>query len=90
MFTRILEKERRGDYNGKTVQIVPHVIDEIISIILNLAKQKDPDFMLIEIGGTVGDLESSPYIYAISKFASLYPENVMFSHLGFCALSFSI
>ncbi|MCE6057001.1 CTP synthase [Mycoplasmopsis agalactiae] len=83
IFTRILEKERRGDYNGKTVQIVPHVIDEIISIILNLAKQKDPDFMLIEIGGTVGDLESSPYIYAISKFASLYPENVMFSHLAF-------
>lgn len=40
IFTRILEKERRGDYNGKTVQIVPHVIDEIISIILNLAKQK--------------------------------------------------
>ncbi|BAW18092.1 CTP synthase [Mycoplasmopsis bovigenitalium] len=83
IFTRIFQKERQGLYNGKTVQIVPHVVDEINNIILNLAKEKDPDFMLIEIGGTVGDLESSPYIYAISKFASLYPENVMFSHLAF-------
>ncbi|WP_029608957.1 CTP synthase [Mycoplasma simbae] len=83
IFTRIFEKERRGDYHGKTVQIVPHVIDEIIDIILSLADKKQPDFMLIEIGGTVCDLESNPYIYAISKFASLYPKNVMFSHLAF-------
>ncbi|BAP01169.1 CTP synthase (UTP-ammonia ligase) [Mycoplasmopsis californica HAZ160_1] len=83
IFTRIFQKERKGDYHGKTVQIVPHVVDEIIDIILSLAEQKQPDFMLIEIGGTVGDLESSPYIYAISKFASLYPRNVMFSHLAF-------
>ncbi|MBZ4204166.1 CTP synthase [Mycoplasma tauri] len=83
IFTRIFQKERKGDYHGKTVQIVPHVIDEIIDIILSLADQKQPDFMLIEIGGTVGDLESNPYIYAISKFASLYPRNVMFSHLAF-------
>ncbi|MCS4536776.1 CTP synthase [Mycoplasma sp. CSL7475-4] len=83
IFTRIFEKERRGEYLGKTVQIVPHVIDEIIDIILTQATKKEPDFMLIEIGGTVGDLESNPYIYAISKFASMYSKNVLFTHLAF-------
>ncbi|MBU4691570.1 CTP synthase [Mycoplasma sp. ES3225-GEN-MYC] len=83
IFTRIFEKERKGEYGGKTVQIVPHVIDEIIDIIVSLAKNKKPDFMLIEIGGTVGDLESNPYIYAISKFASLYKKQTMFAHLAF-------
>ncbi|WP_041594236.1 CTP synthase [Mycoplasmopsis fermentans] len=83
IFTRIFEKERQGLYGGKTVQIVPHVIDEIISIIENTAKKQKPDFMLIEIGGTVGDIESNPYIYAISKFASLNPKSVFFAHLAF-------
>lgn len=83
IYTRIFEKERQGAYHGKTVQIVPHVVDEIINIILDLANKKQPDFMLIEIGGTVGDLESNPYIYATSKFASIYPRNVMFAHLAF-------
>ncbi|QSF13933.1 CTP synthase [Mycoplasma sp. Mirounga ES2805-ORL] len=83
IYTRIFEKERRGEYNGKTVQIVPHVVEEIISIIENLEKTKKPDFMLIEIGGTVGDLESNPYIYAISQFANNNPGRVFFNHLAF-------
>ncbi|VDR41684.1 CTP synthetase [Mycoplasmopsis caviae] len=83
IFTRLFEKERKGLYGGKTVQIVPHVIDEIIDIIENTTKKQKPDFMLIEIGGTVGDIESNPYIYAISKFASLNPKSVFFAHLAF-------
>ncbi|VEU77029.1 CTP synthase [Mycoplasmopsis columbina] len=83
IFTRIFEKERNGDYGGKTVQIVPHVVDEIINIVKNLADKKKPDFMLIEIGGTVGDIESNPYIYAMSKFNTLYPQQVLFTHLAF-------
>ncbi|WP_036456744.1 CTP synthase [Mycoplasmopsis lipofaciens] len=83
IYTKIFEKERNGEYGGKTVQIVPHVINEIITIIENIAKTKQPDFVLIEIGGTVGDIESSPYIYAMSKFASLYPNLVLFAHLAF-------
>ncbi|QBF34697.1 CTP synthase [Mycoplasmopsis phocirhinis] len=83
IFTRIFEKERRGEFLGKTVQIVPHVVDEIINIILSQATKNKCDFMLIEIGGTVGDLESNPYIYAISKFANLYPQDVLFAHLAF-------
>ncbi|VEU77935.1 CTP synthase [Mycoplasmopsis columbinasalis] len=83
IFTRIFEKERRGEYGGKTVQIVPHVTDEIIKIVTDLAESKQPDFMLIEIGGTVGDIESNPYIYAMSKFAAQHPANVLFTHLAF-------
>lgn len=83
IYTRIFANERNGVYGGKTVQIVPHVIDEIINIILDNAKKYEPDFMLIEIGGTVGDIESNPFIYAISKFAQMYPENVFFNHIAF-------
>ena len=83
IYQRIFEKERQGLYGGKTVQIVPHVINEIIAVIENLAKSKKPDFILIEIGGTVGDIESNPYIYAISKFASLNPGSVFFNHIAF-------
>ncbi|WP_322961881.1 CTP synthase [Mycoplasmopsis cynos] len=83
ILTHVFEKERKGLYNGKTVQIVPHVVDEIIEIIENIEKEKQPDFMLIEIGGTVGDIESNPYIYAISKFRSMRKNDVLLSHLAF-------
>ncbi|EIE41539.1 CTP synthetase [Mycoplasmopsis canis UFG1] len=83
ILTHVFEKERRGEYNGKTVQIVPHVVDEIIEIIESIEKEQQPDFMLIEIGGTVGDIESNPYIYAISKFKSMRKNDVLLSHLAF-------
>ncbi|WP_117275053.1 CTP synthase [Mycoplasmopsis edwardii] len=83
ILTHVFEKERKGLYNGKTVQIVPHVVDEIIEIIENIEKEQKPDFMLIEIGGTVGDIESNPYIYAISKFKSLRKNDILLSHLAF-------
>lgn len=83
IYTRIFENEKNGVYGGKTVQIVPHVIDEIIKILLDNANKYQPDFMLIEIGGTVGDIESNPFIYAISKFAQMYPQDVFFNHISF-------
>ncbi|ADE19398.1 CTP synthase [Mycoplasma crocodyli] len=83
IYQRILNKERNGDYEGKTVQVVPHVIDEIISIILDSAKATKPDFMIVEIGGTVGDIESNPFIYALAKFFNLYRKNSMMFYVTF-------
>ncbi|WP_029513541.1 CTP synthase [Mycoplasmopsis primatum] len=83
IYQEIFEKEKKGFYKGKTIQIVPHVTNEIISIIENCAKKHKPDFMLIEIGGTVGDIESRAHIYAMSKFASMYPDKTFFVHVAF-------
>lgn len=83
IYKKIFDKEKRGFYKGRTIQVVPHVIDEIIGIIRNTAKKEEADFMIIEIGGTVGDMESRPYIHAISKFGSLYPKQTFFIHVSF-------
>ncbi|AJC49908.1 CTP synthase [Mesomycoplasma flocculare] len=66
----IIEKERKGFYQGKTVQIIPHVIDEIIFRIKKVAKKYQSDFVLVEIGGTVGDMESNPFYFAASQMAA--------------------
>ncbi len=69
IYAAVIEKERRGDYLGKTVQIIPHVTNEIIQRILACSKQhSDPDVVLVEIGGTVGDIESLPFLEAIRQF----------------------
>src|SRR6201992_3052132 len=64
IYQTIIEKERRGDYLGATVQVIPHVTDEIKRFVLNDAFDEDgnePDFVLVEIGGTVGDIEGLPF-----------------------------
>ncbi|MCK4653231.1 MAG: CTP synthase [Candidatus Cloacimonetes bacterium] len=66
IYDTILKKERRGDYLGKTVQVIPHVTDEIKSLIRKIAK--DNDIVITEIGGTVGDIESLPFLEAIRQF----------------------
>jgi len=68
VYQTVIEKERRGDYLGGTVQVIPHITNEIKSRILNATKQAKPDFQLIEIGGTIGDIESLPFIEAIRQF----------------------
>ncbi|WP_338822446.1 CTP synthase [Mycoplasmopsis felifaucium] len=83
IYNEIFKKEAKGFYNGKTIQIVPHVTDEIINIIESTAKKEKCDFMLIEIGGTVGDIESRAHIYAISQFALKHPKQVFFNHIAF-------
>ena len=62
IYKTVIEKERRGDYQGKTVQIIPHITDEIKRRIMLLGESEKFDFIITEIGGTVGDIESLPYI----------------------------
>ena len=68
IYSDVISKERRGDYLGATVQVVPHITNEIKSRIIGATKQFKPDFQLIEIGGTIGDIESLPFIEAIRQF----------------------
>ncbi len=70
VYQRVIEKERKGDYLGATVQVIPHITNEIKSRIAGATKQFNPDFQLIEIGGTIGDIESLPFIEAIRQFKS--------------------
>ncbi|ANV97839.1 CTP synthase [Helicobacter enhydrae] len=65
VYLSVIEKERRGEYLGKTIQIVPHIVDEIKQRIRSVGQQSD--FLVVEIGGTVGDMESMPYLEAIRQ-----------------------
>ncbi len=67
IYQTVINKERRGDYLGKTVQIIPHITNEIKGRIKLLAKQQDLDIVITEIGGTVGDIESLPFIEAVRQ-----------------------
>lgn len=80
IYSDVIAKERRGDYLGQTVQVVPHVTDEIKSHITTLAA--DHDVVITEIGGTVGDIEGLPFIEAIRQFAvDVGHDHAMFVHL---------
>jgi len=85
IYQRILEKERRGDYLGATVQVIPHVTDEIKKFVLSEAKDeegRDADFVLVEIGGTVGDIEGLPFFEAIRQLGQELPRgHSCFVHL---------
>jgi CTP synthase len=69
VYGAVIEKERRGDYLGGTVQVIPHVTDEIKSRVHKLAAAADVDVIIVEIGGTVGDIEGQPFLEAIRQFA---------------------
>lgn len=80
LYSNILQKERRGDYLGATVQVIPHVTNEIKDFIA--ADNDDADFVLCEIGGTVGDIESLPFLEAIRQFGNeVGHENALFIHM---------
>jgi CTP synthase len=80
IYTNVLEKERRGDYLGKTIQVIPHVTNEIKDF-LRIGSD-EVDFMLCEIGGTVGDIEGLPFFEAIRQFAHEHPRGqCIFMHL---------
>lgn len=80
IYDAVLSKERRGEYLGKTVQVIPHITNEIKSKITNLGKTAD--IVLVEIGGTVGDIESLPFLEAIRQYAyDVGRENVLYIHL---------
>jgi CTP synthase len=80
IYESVINKERRGDYLGKTVQVIPHVTDEIKSCIHRISN--DVDIVIVEIGGTVGDIESLPFLEAIRQFRlDVGRENAIFVHL---------
>ncbi|HRK73206.1 MAG TPA: CTP synthase, partial [Rhodothermales bacterium] len=69
IYSEVIRKERAGEYLGKTVQVVPHIIDEIKSWMTKLGNSGDYDVVMIEVGGTVGDIESQPYLEAIRQLS---------------------
>ncbi|HDD60070.1 MAG: CTP synthase (glutamine hydrolyzing) [Thermoplasmata archaeon] len=82
IYRSVIEKERVGRYLGKTVQIVPHVVDEIKNTIRRVAKKSKADVCLIEVGGTVGDIESMPFLEALRQLKREEPEgDVLFVHV---------
>ena len=83
VYLSILDHERAGDYRGATVQVIPHVTDEIKNRIMQTAEQTDSDIVITEIGGTVGDIESLPFIEAIRQIRNTVGrEHCLFIHLG--------
>src|ERR1700723_227213 len=80
IYQDVIAKERRGDYLGATVQVIPHITDAIKEVVLR--DTSDFDFVLVEIGGTVGDIESLPFLEAIRQLGNeLGPDGAMFVHL---------
>ncbi len=84
VYQRVLEKEREGKYLGKTVQVIPHVTDEIKSRIREIARISGADVVITEIGGTTGDIEGLPFLEAIREFAlEVGPDNALFIHVTY-------
>src|SRR5437762_1910119 len=80
VYNSVIQKERRGDYLGRTVQVIPHITDEIKSFIHKVSK--DTDVVIVEIGGTVGDIESLPFLEAIRQFKKdVGKDHVIYVHL---------
>ena len=80
IYQSVINKERRGEYLGKTVQVIPHITDEIKDGIMACAE--DIDILIVEIGGTVGDIESLPFLEAVRQFRrDVGSENVVYVHL---------
>src|SRR5436853_4372795 len=81
IYQAVIEKERRGDYLGRTVQVIPHVTDEIKGAVKKLVAD-DVDVVITEIGGTVGDIEGLPFLESIRQFAlDIGKANVLYIHL---------
>jgi CTP synthase len=81
IYQNVIEKERKGDYLGKTVQVIPHITDEIKNRIKELGKTGQFQFVITEIGGTVGDIESLPYIEAVRQLKWELGHNCVVVHL---------
>lgn len=82
IYTDVLARERKGDFLGGTIQVVPHITDAIKGVIQNAAKQSKADIMMVEIGGTVGDIEGEPFFEAIRQLRNdLGPQRLFHVHL---------
>ena len=83
IYQNVIEKERRGDYLGKTIQVVPHITDEIKRNIQLLGHDRKFDFVITEIGGTIGDIESAPFLEAIRQLRWELGKNAVNVHLTY-------
>lgn len=83
IYQTVIDKERRGDYLGKTVQIIPHITDEIKHNVKLLGKTGNYDFVITEIGGTVGDIESTPFLEAVRQLKWELGRDALFVHLTY-------
>jgi CTP synthase len=82
IYQAVINKERRGDYQGGTVQVIPHITNEIKERIKRVAQDTNPDVMITEVGGTVGDIESLPFMEAIRQFSKdAGRNNVIYMHV---------
>lgn len=81
IYQAVINKERRGDYLGKTVQVIPHITDEIKENIQSLSKSGEYDIIITEIGGTVGDIESLPYVEAVRQMLWEFEDDCIVIHL---------
>jgi CTP synthase len=82
VYSSVIRKERRGDYLGATVQVIPHITNEIKSRIFAAGREKNSEILIVEVGGTVGDIESLPYLESIRQIRQdLGPDDVMYVHL---------
>ena len=82
VYWNVLNKERRGEYLGKTVQVIPHITDEIKRFIYNVGAKTDAEVVITEIGGTTGDIESQPFLEAIRQISlEVGKENCVFIHV---------
>ncbi len=82
IYQAVINKERRGDYQGGTVQVIPHITNEIKERIHRVARNANPDLVITEIGGTVGDIESQPFLEAIRQFRKdVGRNNVLYVHV---------
>jgi len=82
IYLSVIEKERRGDYLGKTIQVIPHITDEIKAAIRKVSDAEKPDVLIVEIGGTVGDIESLPFMEALRQMGNEEGKNnAIFVHV---------
>src|SRR6201990_798095 len=82
IYLSVIEKERRGDYLGKTIQVIPHITNEIKEAVRKVAEKDKPDVIIVEIGGTVGDIESLPFLEAIRQMGNEEGSgNALFIHV---------
>ncbi len=82
VYWNVLNRERRGEYLGSTVQVIPHITDEIKEFVYRVGKKTDADVVITEIGGTIGDIESQPFLEAVRQISlEVGPENSLFIHV---------
>lgn len=89
IYGRVIERERKGDYLGDTVRVIPHITDQIKEFVHQVAEQSEADVAIVEVGGTVGDIESLPFLEAIRQFKNdvgynkvMYLHVTLLPHLG--------